>query len=60
MSDDEILLLAEQVLVEITGNWELRAASFKSFETDAQVRHDPIGSSMAGCPNPHPVAPRVG
>jgi hypothetical protein len=44
--EDELEFPAEQDLVEIAGNRELRAASLKSFETDAQVRHDPNGSSI--------------
>jgi hypothetical protein len=44
--EDEFKFPTEQDLAEVTGNRELRAASLKSFETDAQVRHDPNGSSI--------------
>ena len=41
MLEDELHLATEQIVVEIAGDRELRAAAFERFETDAQVGHDP-------------------
>ena len=52
MVEDELLFAAEQALVEIAANGKLSAVfskrALKSFETGAQVRHDPWGSSCQG------------